>query len=55
MAKIIRNNPISSTVSDTEKVELEELDKIIDKSRAEFIRDAVMKEARRVINKNNKG
>lgn len=51
MAKINRNNPISSTVSDKEKVELEALDKIIDKSRAEFIRDVVMKEARRLLRK----
>lgn len=49
MAKIIRDNPISSTVSDSEKKELEVLDKIIDKSRAEFIRVAVMAAARKVI------
>lgn len=53
MAKIIRDNPISSTVSDSEKKELEVLDKIIDKSRAEFIRVAVMAAARKVILKSN--
>ena len=51
MAKVVRNNPISSTVSDAEKLELEQLDEIIDKSRAEFIRVAVMVAARKVIKK----
>ena len=55
MAKVVRNNPISSTVSDAEKLELEELDKIIDTSRAVFMREAVMVAARKVINKHKKG
>jgi len=51
MARVIRDNPISTTVSDDEKVELEKLDFIIDKSRAEFIRDVVMKETRKLLKK----
>lgn len=53
MAKVTRTNPISSTVSDEERKLLEELDKVLKVSRAEFIRDVVMREAHKYI-KNNK-
>lgn len=53
MAKVNKPHSISSTVTDDEKVILDELDGIITESRAEFIRRVTIKEARRIV-KNSK-